>query len=332
MFRACGIGLVLLAVALGGSSQSTTAPEVLWTRTLGVEEWVLKGFAVGEKAGHGKGNTIMADVILLDNGIYRMYYGYSLGMIFTGHVATPQEPPCIKYAESKDGIRWTVKGIVLKGDPDPKSREHVISGPRVLRLPDGRYRMYYFASQKQREGEQPQLHIRSAISNDGINFEREGVRIDIAPYDDSTGLRLAAHGTFFIAPNGDYIAIFSGDFTTEEGPSDLKIATSKDGLTFTDFKTLYKDWHDPIVIKVEGGYRLYATFLLDTYGTAFSPDGISWPPQMTEINLVDEKGNRLTPRDSHVGDLDAVVLQNGDIRLYANYGAPSNIVYFEKKR
>ena len=310
----------------------TQAPTLSPSRAEQGETWVLKGFAVGEKAGHERGNSVMADVILLDDGTYRMYYGYSLEKVFTGDVATAKNPPSIKYAESKDGINWVVRGTVLKGDPDPKSREHIISGPRILRLPDGRYRMYYFSSQQQKEGEQPQLHIRSAISIDGINFTREGVRIEIAPYDNSTGLRLAAHGTFFIASDGTYVAIFSGHLTTEQGPGDLKIAVSKDGLMFTGYKTLYMDWHDPIVIKVAGGYRMYAAFLLDTYGTAFSPDGIHWPSQMTEISLVDAKGNRLSPRDSYVGDLGAVVLPDGKIRLYANYGSPSSIGYFEKSQ
>lgn len=293
------------------------------------EKWVLKGFAVGEQVGNEYGNTIMADVIRLDNGTYRMYYGHSLGVIFSGNVPTANWTTSIKYAESEDGINWVVKGTILEGDSNPKSREYIISGPSVLRLPDGRYRMYYFASLRQEVGETPQLSIRSAISDDGVNFTKEGITIDVSPYDKTTDLKLAAHGTYFIAEDGTYVAIFSGDFTNEEGPSDLKMATSEDGLVFSNYTTLYKDWHDPIVIKTNDGYLLYATFFLDKYGMAFSPDGLNWPQEMTDIILVDSDGDILTPASSNVGDLGGILISENKTRLYANYGSPSSIAYFE---
>jgi hypothetical protein len=144
---------------------------------------------------------------------------------------------------------------------------------------------------------------------------------------------LAGHGTYFIALNGTYVGIFSGEFTTDApGPSDLKMATSSDGLTFGNFTTLYADWHDPIVIRVNGGYRMYATYLVEKQGTAFSADGVNWPSSMTDVSFVDANGNPLTEENSGVGDRGGVLLPSGDIRLFANYGNPSeNIVYFKKR-
>ncbi len=179
----------------------------------------------------------------------------------------------------------------------------------------------------------PKIHIRSAISADGINFTREGVRININSYDSSSKLRLAGHGTYFISSDGIYIGIFSGEFTTDTlGPSDLKIATSSDGLNFNNFATLYEDWHDPIVIKMTSGiYRIYATYLLEKQGTAFSLDGKSWPSQMINITFVDQSGIILTEGNSGVGDIGGVLTSSSNIFLYTNYGNPSSdIIYFER--
>jgi len=298
-----------------------------------VETWILKGYAVGKLAGsETESNVVMAEVLLLDNGTYRMYYGAAYKSKFYDGEGVVGGATSIKYAQSTDGVTWEVKGTILSSTNDANSREYVVSAPSVLKLSDGRYRLYYQASPKQETGQEPKLHIRSAISTDGITFTKEaGVRIELHDYDSSSPLRLAGHGTYFKASDGTVVGIFSGDFTTEAGASDLKMAISTDeGFTFNNFTTLYQDWHDPIVIKVNNGYRLYATYLTEKYGTAFSSDGKTWPAQMTEVAFVDQNGNKLTEANAWVGDIGGVLLPSGQIRLYTNYGSPSNIVYFEK--
>ncbi|MBI3928830.1 MAG: hypothetical protein HY319_25035 [Armatimonadetes bacterium] len=288
--------------------------------------WVFRGYTVGTVPGNETPpatlSLSMADVIRLENGTYRMYYGAAVDGGLTA----------IKYAESNDGIQWTVRGTVLAGSANPADREALISGPSVLRLPNGQYRMYY-QSTINPQGGPFAYHVRSAISNDGVNFTREGVRIDIAPFDSTTGLRLAGHGTYFRSANGTYVGIFSGEFTTDpQGPSDLKMATSADGLTFGSFSTLYTDWHDPIVIPTGSGYRMYATYLLEKQGTAFSADGLTWPLSPNDTSFVNANGDPLTEGNSGVGDIGGVMLPSGVFRLFTNFGVPNtdNIVYFEQ--
>ena len=292
-----------------------------------METWVLKSKVIGKSVKNEKSETVgMAEVVLFDNKTYRMYYGAS---IQAGQTS-------INYAESKDAAKWTVKGAVLKGTASARDRENLISGPSVLKLPDGRFRMYYQSSPQQTPNMPPKYHVRSAISADGINFTREeGVRIDIVPYDNTSGLRLAGHGTYFIAADGTYVVIFSGEFLNDKfGPSDLKIGFSKDGLQFSNFKTLYTDWHDPIVLKEKNGYRIYATYMLEKQGTAFSEDGLTWPSEMTEVTFQDPSGKKLTEGNTGIGDIGGVIMANGNIRLFTNYGgtyASTDIVYFDKK-
>lgn len=287
------------------------------------ETWTFRGHAVGRTNGTDAAGAFMPEVIRLENGTYRMYY------------ATPTRE--IKYAESSDGVTWTVRGTVLQGSSDPQDLEYVISGPSVLRLLDGRYRMYYQSSKQSQPGEgPPKHHVRSAISSDGITFTREmGVRINIIDYDTSSPLRLAGHGRYFRAADGNVVAIFSGDFVSDmPGPSDLKMGISTDeGLTFSNFRTLYRDWHDPIVLAVNGGYRMYATYLAERQGLAFSPDGYNWPASMTDVRFVDATGNAMTEGNSGVGDIGGVVLPTGDVLLYTNLGNPStDVVYFDTVR
>lgn len=265
---------VLLGIVLAGNSSE--GDRGIITELLSTETWTLKGYAVGKDAGNESGGVSMADVILLDNGNYHMYYDQ---MSSAGFV--------IKYAESGDGVSWTVKGTVLLGSSDPSDREYSVKGPSVLKLPDGRYRMYYQSGPQNQPLEEPKFHVRSAISQDGVNFTSEGVRIEISSVDSSSPLKLAGHGTYFIASDGTYVGVFSGNFKDEMGPSELVMATSSDGLTFSNFRMLHEDWHDPIVIKVSGGYKMYATYLLEEQGIALSSDGLTWPSQMTQVSFVD---------------------------------------------
>ena len=66
-------------------------------------------------------------------------------------------------------------------------------------------------------------------------------------------------------------------------------------------------------------------------GTAFSTDGLTWPTQLTDVTFVDANGNTLTEENEGVGDFGGLLLPSGNIRIYSNFGNPSeDIVYFEK--
>jgi len=289
-----------------------------------LESWVLGGYALQSAT---DAYLQMAEVIRLDDGRYRMFYGAG------DYGAEGSTGTSIKSAISSDGITFTTEGTVLQNAASESDSEWDISGPSVVRLPDGRYRMYYQSMPKPQQTGEYKFHVRSAISTDGENFTKEnGVRINIEYYDSSSPLTLAGHGTYFIASDNTYVAIFSGNFATDPtGPSDLKKATSSDGLTWGNFTTLYENWHDPIVLKVDNGYRMYATHLLTKEGAAFSSDGKTWPSQMTDIQFENQNGRVLSPSRDGIGDIGGVVLTNGNIRLFTNLkGPPQAIPYFDK--
>ncbi|MBX7221504.1 MAG: hypothetical protein K1Y36_16255 [Blastocatellia bacterium] len=288
-----------------------------------VETWKIKNIGIGPNAGNDneKAVRLMPNVIRLDNGTFRMYFSKSLG---------PGKDD-IRYADSLDAATWTVKGVILSGSSNPTDRTYIFGGPSVVRLDDGQFRMYYRTSDQVPQGAAPHHHIRSAISKDGVTFTEEpGIRIDVSPFDTSSPFMLAGHGSFYRTADGGFGGIFSGNLKDSRDPSDLFLTTSKDGLTWGNFKKLYPGFHDPTVVKKGNQYYLYAMYLHFYHARGISSDGVNWPTQLDKIILADQNGTDLTASRAGVGDLGAGVGPNGQIRLYTNYGNPSeNIAQFD---
>ena len=301
-----------------------TVIPLLGQSTQPVEKFTFGGICVGPAVGNESsvGSLKMPEVIRLDSGVYRLFYGKSL----PGNDS-------IKYADSLDGVVWTSGGVVLQGSSNPTDRTYGIGGPSVVRLPDGRYRMYYGAEEKV-TGNAPLSHMRSAISTDALHFTAEpGVRIEIAAYDPSSFVSFAGHGTVFRIHDGSYVAIFSGDPVRNHiAGSDLVLATSPDGLTWSNLRVLYPDFHDPIVIPKGDRYYLYAMYMAEYFAVATSADGLIWPSSMDRIEFTDTQGVSLG--GDIIGDLGGALDPNGEIRLYSNYGqsggASTDIAYFRK--
>jgi len=152
-----------------------------------------------------------ADIVDLGNGEYRMYY--------SEEPEVPNFKGRVYSALSPDGINWQQENGVRK--------EWAIF-PSVIKLSDGRYRMYF-----QNEGV-----IKSAISNDGLLWKDEpGTRVDAS---NNAGLKLnnvAAPTVMKIADA--YIMVYAGAINEkypEKVPNNeihlFLWATSADGLSF----------------------------------------------------------------------------------------------------
>ena len=270
----------------------------------------------------GRGSVLMPNMIKLKTGQYALYYNL-------------QEPTvsAIKVALSEDGINWSTVATALSSPTDPSDREYTLGGASVMRIEDGKYRMYYRASPQQTIGTPPLYGIFSAISSDGISWQREpGVRIDIAAYDSKSNLTLAGHGSFYRLENGRYACVFSANSKANpNSPSDLTQAFSNDGLIWSEFKTLYKGWHDPTIKRVGDNYYMYAFYLHYYYGVAQSPDGVTWPNSMQPFKLFDSSGSDLGTSQG-TGDFGLGLGPNGKLLLFTNFGNPSQKIAIFKAR
>lgn len=276
--------------------------------------FIKNGIAIGNSPGNefSTGSYIMPEVIKIGNGNYRMYY-----------VVESQDSSTIRYAESSDSYNWTVLGTIMTGSLDTNDRDFRIGGPSVIELPSGQYRMYYRCSPKHVGAGSPEFHMRSAISNDGINFTFEQIVMEIQLYDTSSMFSLVGQGSFYNALDGTYCAIFSAEVPSQIGASDLYFAKSNDGLNWTGFQKLFEDWHDPIVIKKDGLYHVYATYLTTHQGVAVSVDGYSWTAMDSTMQFQDSTGTHLTRDNAGIGDIGGVLTYGNEIRLFSNYADPS---------
>lgn len=152
-----------------------------------------------------------ADVVDLGNGQFRMYYS-----------AEPEVPGFkgqVYSALSSDGMNWKTEA---------GTRLEWAIFPSVIKLENGKYRMYY-----QNSGA-----IKSAASSDGLNWKEDaGVRIDTV---NNAALTLSNVGAPTVIKNGDkYLIAYSGvvdEKYPEKVPNpDTHLflwAESKDGLAF----------------------------------------------------------------------------------------------------
>lgn len=152
-----------------------------------------------------------ANVVEFETGKYRMYYS-----------AEPEIPGFkgqVYSATSSDGINWT---------QEAGTRMEWATFPSVIKLSDGKYRMYY----------QNQNVIKSALSSDGLSWKEEaGTRIDAQ---NTAGLTLNNVASPAVIKSGDeYVMVYRGDINQkypEKVPNpntELFLwATSQDGLTF----------------------------------------------------------------------------------------------------
>lgn len=195
-----GIG----AYFIFGKSQVQPSPSTTSSKTQAT--WQEKVIAVS-------GKYADADVVLLDDGRFRMYYATE------PEVANNQLE--IFSATSNDGKTW---------QQEPDIRKQFAVFPDVVKLPDGKWRMYY----------QNEQEIKSAISDDGITWTDElGVRIDAK--EEGFTLENVAAPTTIKLDNGQYIMVYRGNenkpYGTEKLPNQTTsyffYAMSDDGLTFT---------------------------------------------------------------------------------------------------
>ncbi len=292
------------------------------------ETWNFQSYAIGSLASGGAytPNAGMPDVIQIGSTYY-MYFGFG----------TPGNN-VIKYATSPDLINWTVQGTVLSGSSNPVNREYHMGGPRVVKLNNGQYRMFYRACENYTTA--PPYHCLSAISNDGINFTKEsGVRIEIKPYLPNSYFKRAAHSAFYKDAGGTMRAILTGNDTTMfTGPDRLYTASSPDeGLTWFNFVPLYSNGHDPVVIKDGSGtYHLYYTYLNTGFRKATSANGAVWPTG-TDTVYFKQGTSILTEGGSpnSIADLGGWTNSAGNVVLYSAYktalGPWTNVAFYTKE-
>ena len=177
----------------------------------------------------------------LKDGRFRLYYCGAGGILS---------------AISSDGLNFEKEaGVRITS---ASGQELMVCDATMVELPDGRIRMYYKGANGPGGPGQALHKVFSAVSQDGLSFEKEGLRID----SEKTGDRGWASVPEAIKLPDGMVRIYyvSGDFEAQGG---IMSAISRDGLSFQkESGVRVKSLVDPaIAILPSGKYLLLAVVL-----------------------------------------------------------------------
>ena len=170
-------------------------------------------------------------------------------------------PTVVCSAISCDMLNWEVEeGIRLTG-------RGKLGGPRYVRLPDGRGRLYCFVSELGAGGERVRQGVVSAISADGLNFEFEG------------GYRLLSHQTDYdthgitaadvigpVSEGDDWTMFFSA---WQDVPAGTTVPVHPSQDADAEAKGLIENFAAASIAVDMAGYR-------SRIFVAYSRDGLEW--------------------------------------------------------
>jgi hypothetical protein len=146
-----------------------------WTRGVTVPFYLFVGLAVSEDGGEtfarlsdapildrteGEPYLTASPWVLIEDGLWRMWYVAGSG--WREEEGIPKHSYHIRYAESRDGLKWGRPGVVCIDYSSPE--EHAFARPCVIRDGD-RYRMWYACRGAR-------YRIGYAESRDGIRWGR----------------------------------------------------------------------------------------------------------------------------------------------------------------
>jgi predicted GH43/DUF377 family glycosyl hydrolase len=139
--------------------------------------------------------------VLPESGIFRMWYVAGSGWEQVEGKSVPAYD--LRYAESRDGIRWPASGQVVM--PLDHAREHGLGRPVVRRCADG-YQMFYST----RRLNPPGYRMGFATSADGLTWERRdaqwGLDVSASGWDAESvefGVDIQTTGKTWLLYNGN---------------------------------------------------------------------------------------------------------------------------------
>ena len=160
----------------------------------------------------------------------------------------------------------------------------------------------------------------------GGTFTREGVRVPTIYSGASSQLRTAAHGRVLRLDDGSYVAYLTARLRSPGATEGVYQFTSSDGLTFGSPTLVLEGAPDPVVIRHQGRYVMHANpsqglFSVDNEVQLVSADGLNWSPP-SPVVFVDPYFDHLRwgsySTGGDIGDIGALVLTSGALRLFTN--------------
>jgi len=245
-----------------------------------------------------------ADIVEVEDDKFRMYY--------SAEPETPDFNGQVYSSVSKDGISW---------EKESGTRITSATFPSVIKLPDGKYRMYFQKDQV----------IKSALSEDGLSWKTEdGTRVDTSNPAGLVFARVLAPTVMKVG--NEYLIVYAGaidkPYSEEKVPNQethlFMWAKSSDGLTFEKMgialdsrNTTFKGWVDgpELVVWNDGTTKLFFWGYFGVFESVFEKESFSEPKFVFYGPNFDEK--MLFPSDPP-GDPTLAKI-NGTWNMYYGY-------------
>ena len=146
--------------------------------------------------------------------------------------------------------------------------EFIVCDPTIVNLPGGKIRMYYKGANSQNPGPGQSIHkIYSAISSDGLTFEKEGLRIDSETNGDNGW---ASVPDAIMLPDGRVRIYYVTASGMQHG---IGSAVSPDGLNFVKEDGIrVPNLVDPALVRIADKYILFAASIDERFAKV--PKGI----------------------------------------------------------
>ncbi|MGC9049237.1 MAG: hypothetical protein ACP5IX_03425 [Patescibacteria group bacterium] len=241
-----GVGFVWkkLFAPMSTITPSTISPKTETKKETATEEQREFKFSWQEDKGVRASDGSVPFALKLNDGKIRLYYCGPAGIIS---------------AISSDGLNFQKEsGVRIAPLGRPGDPESMVCDATVVNLPDGQIRMYYKGATGMGGPGQSVHRIYSAISSDGLNFKKEGLRIDSQKTGDNGW---ASVPEAVKLPDGRVrIYYVSAD---PEAKGGIMSAISSDGLNFQKETgvRLKGNFVDPaVIILADGTFWLTAVY------------------------------------------------------------------------
>lgn len=264
-------------------------------------------------------NYIKAPYIIKDGEIFKMWY-----------ISGDNDLQQVAYATSSDGINWTKQGIVFGSNNPHPLIEYGVDGISILKE-NGIYKMWFNCKTY------ANVHagIGYATSSDGINWS-----IHPTPVIVPSNSKPYIFSPSVVKKDNQYYMFYTVE-TTLHGETSIHLATSTDGINWTDQGVVltgrnYVFWEYggvfcPSVIVDNNKFIMFYTaknsimgFYEGFIGKAESDDGINWTyySDKPELFSLDTK-----PWNTILVAYPFVMKDNGKLKMYFSAISASNNMY-----
>lgn len=202
----------------------------------------------------GSNGEISPNTVLFENGVYKMWY----------HSFGPDGRRRIGYATSANGINWVknpnpVLNVGAAGSYD----DFMVVEPRVFRLDNGSYRMYYGAMRQTEQGIGV-YRLMTATSNNGITWTKQN-QVIFGPVDSGFGIVKDGqlwHMWYGLSSNGLAYASSTNGLVWTDGPNNPVLElnpdqAAPDSEAVGDSISAYKDGNEFRVMYTGGRYNSF---------------------------------------------------------------------------